>query len=348
MKLEEFLNTGMLAQHIADGYVTARPHQEHPLVVYNYTPQTQYEQFWDDVTIKCRGLIVDSNTNEIVGRSFTKFFNYAEYDPGDNVFRTPFAVFDKMDGILGVGVYGYGDPFISTRGSFHSDFADVATQIYRQKYMSVNFGPGVTPVFEIIYPEARIVVDYGDTRDLYLLAVIDNETGMDRDDLFDIWPGPKVERFHTDAVSPLEIAHRFERAGAEGIVLRFDYNGHTRIKVKQEDYVRIHKLKFFASLKDLRSAWAEGKAESYIAELPDEIHKEFKEHLSLLNSKLEELEKYVADTVDFASKAGYANRAELAAKIVPMEHSGLLFKAVDGYNPDLRLYIVKHWRKTDA
>ena len=37
--------------------------------------------------------------------------------------------------------------------------------------------PGKTYLFEIIYPENRIVVDYGDYKGLVLIDVIDNETG---------------------------------------------------------------------------------------------------------------------------------------------------------------------------
>ena len=83
---------------------------------------------------------------------------------------------------------------LATRGSLNSDQATVATDIWQQKYPGVRFGHDVTPLFEIVYPDNRIVTDYGDMRDLVLLAVIDMATGADLPHEALDWPGPRAAR----------------------------------------------------------------------------------------------------------------------------------------------------------
>ena len=60
------------------------------------------------------------------------------------------------------------------RSRLTSEQATRATDLYRRKYTEFRPNPGLTYLFEIIYPGNRIVVDYGATEDLILLAVIDH------------------------------------------------------------------------------------------------------------------------------------------------------------------------------
>ena len=50
--------------------------QEFPLDIYNYTRATVHENWWDEVTSICRGVIINRETGEIVARPFEKFHNY--------------------------------------------------------------------------------------------------------------------------------------------------------------------------------------------------------------------------------------------------------------------------------
>lgn len=107
----------------------------------------------------------------------------------------PMIVTAKWDESLGTLYTALGGTKrISTRGSTRSDQALEGTRIWREKYEGLEFGPGVTPLFEIVYPSNRIVVAYRGMRDLVLLAVIDNATGADLPlERFD-WPGPQARR----------------------------------------------------------------------------------------------------------------------------------------------------------
>ena len=122
------------------------------MYIYNYSKQTLYEKDWDEVTLVCRGLILDSDLN-IVSRPFGKFFNYEEPDAQAIKFKPPFKLYDKMDGSLGISYKVNGKVFIASRGSFTSPQAIEANVILQEKYKDSldKFEDGKTYLFEIIY-----------------------------------------------------------------------------------------------------------------------------------------------------------------------------------------------------
>ena len=67
--------------YLKAGWVQVQHHQEFPLDIYNYTRATVHENKWDAVTSKCRGIIVNRDTGEIVARPFEKFHNYGSTTP---------------------------------------------------------------------------------------------------------------------------------------------------------------------------------------------------------------------------------------------------------------------------
>lgn len=114
-------NIDALEEMVSSGYVRMKKHPERPLYIYNYTAKAQFEYMWNEVTMLCRGLILDENY-KIVARPFTKFFNYGEV-ANEVIPSLPFEVYDKMDGSLGI-LYWWNDrPYIATRGSFMSEQA---------------------------------------------------------------------------------------------------------------------------------------------------------------------------------------------------------------------------------
>lgn len=245
--IHDILNPRELTAALANGFLKAQHHPTLPLVIYNYTPKTQYERVWNDVTRRCRGLIVNVETGEIVARPFPKFFNYGE-DTSTLDLDAVVTVSDKADGSLGIAypTPGVGTGWsIATRGSFTSDQAEFATKMLWTDYADWTPPEGVTVLFEIIYPENRIVLDYGDARELRLIDAlwIDRgwPLGSDPNVIADAigWPGPVVQHLGTMAMKrALEIP---PRENAEGIVVRY-LDTDVRIKIKQDDYVALHRI----------------------------------------------------------------------------------------------------------
>ena len=229
----------VLQQLVKDGYLTARPHPTVALLIWNYTPKTQYEQYWTPETLLCRGLITRVD-GTVVARAFKKFFNYEEIT--EPLPLEPFTVTEKMDGSLGILFTLDSKPQIATRGSFTSEQAIRANLILQARYSNFHFQPDYTYLFEIVYPENRIIVNYGTKEDLILLAMIVTETGAELDihsDLLkDAWPFPLVKRF--DGISDITELRKVEQENAEGFVIRFESG--LRVKMKFADYVRLHHI----------------------------------------------------------------------------------------------------------
>lgn len=330
MHLHDYIPEHELGLACESGLVNVRHHEVLPLSIYNYTKKAQYSGEWTTATMRSRGLVVDSLTGEVVARGFQKFFNLAELPQGA-LPAGGFSVFDKPDGALGILVQGYGDSFITTRGSFASKEAYYASRMWSERYSGVRFPEGVTALFEIICPETRIVVDYGGMEDLVLLAVIDLETGLDRADLMHLFPGPKVESFDVPAnIGPAELMSRLTRENREGLVVRFDDN-HFRVKIKQDDYVALHRARFGASLNQLYSHYLVGTADEFVASIPEEFSQEYKEELRSLRKAA--LGLHLAAVEAFWSLGDSHDRKELAAKIkknFPGPLSSALFAMYDG------------------
>jgi len=145
-----------LQEYIDGGWVVSQRHPKLPLTIYNYSQKTQFEKNWDEITLSCRGLVLDDDGN-VVARPFKKFFNWEEilHTVSSEQLSMPFEVFEKMDGSLGVGFWYDGEFVIATRGSFTSDQAIKAKEMlknYRIDLLNERGGErDYTLLFEIIY-----------------------------------------------------------------------------------------------------------------------------------------------------------------------------------------------------
>ena len=228
------VDISLLNALVEQKYLTVQHHSTADLLIYNYTTKTQAERYWTPETMMCRGLITKPD-GTLVARPFPKFFNLEEH-PGDLPIE-PFQVFEKLDGSLGILFFVDGKPYLATRGSFTSDQA-IRGNVILERYQDVMFDPEFTYLFEIIYADNRIVVDYGDREDLVLLAAIHTESGEELDISEHQWPFPVATRY--DGITDLSALRDREEANREGFVIRFA--GGTRVKVKFAEYVRLHRL----------------------------------------------------------------------------------------------------------
>lgn len=224
--------------------------QAHPedrdIRIFNYTQHCQFEQAWNPITKACRGLIMNIKTNEIIARPFEKFFNYEEHIAKGWPIPTdePMVISEKLDGSLGILYILDGKPWIATRGSFTSDQAIWATEWYRKNVEQGEIiEPGITNLFEIIYPENRIVVNY-DFSGLVHLASIENATGKTVPIHWGepIRKAPTITTQHAFSAAYVEeTLKKSQRENFEGFVIYFPISN-VRIKIKLAEYVRLHKL----------------------------------------------------------------------------------------------------------
>jgi RNA ligase len=236
-------NIKKLRELIDTGYINMIKHPVFDIYILNYSPKTQIEKVWNEVTEQCRGVIVDSDFN-IVSRPFNKFFNYEELiEMGREIPDLPFEVYEKLDGSLGIMYWGTdGLPYISTRGSFNSDQAKHATNVLHTRYADKFhlLDKNKTYCFEIIYPDDLHVVSYPDVDDIFLIGVFDNETGNE-DNINDWTHVFNTTKMYDGITDYKTIREQFSGENKEGFVIRFS-NGF-RMKLKFAEYWKLHFLK---------------------------------------------------------------------------------------------------------
>lgn len=272
--LDEVLNPSELSEMINQGYVQVRHHPDYPYVIFCYTKQAMFERKWNNTTMTCRGLIVNENTGEVLARPFKKFFNMGEPDAPTVEHGDWVTVYDKLDGSLGIAYETPDGPAIATKGSFVSDQAVKATELLRTKYPLYQHDDINTDLFEIIYPENRIVLDYGDEESLRYLGSVNIADGED------YWNGLLLRYYNIPRNHFLvsgEWCHiqsdlNMNRPNSEGYVIHNEDKGY-RLKMKQQDYLELHKV--MTGLNE-RQIWEWMKEKKWIddilLDLPEEMH----------------------------------------------------------------------------
>lgn len=338
------------------GLISVQLHPTKDLWIYNYTARAQYSREWNLHTLNCRGLIVDAD-DVIVARPFPKFFNVEELPRSDIIFSKPFTVTEKLDGSLGI-LYGHTrgylleDMAIATRGSFASDQALKATEILKTKYVGTNlFFPMIhyTYLFEIIYPENRIVVDYGDTEDLMLLAVRETHTGIEvpvNEENRYGWPGPIVTTFAADLKAKgfhkqnwIKQFGLVEDGTQEGLVFAFNNQGHTvRAKMKLDEYKRLHRLVTQVTTKTIWESLKAGDSfDELLDKVPDEFYGWVKGTIADLNQRFRNIEASARNDMITAQRV-WGNDRKAIAKFLNEDDNcmfpGVTFAMLDGKDYD--------------
>ena len=322
-----------LNRYLEEGLLMSQNHPTLPLTIWNYTPKVQYENLWDEVTLMCRGLVTDNDGN-IVARPFKKFFNIEE---GKHTPTKEFEVFEKMDGSLGIMFKYNGFMVCATRGSFTSEQSDWMNKFADKHNYQDIIVDGFTYLFELIYPQNRIVVDYGDQERMVLLGIIKTESGEEvpYDDIFfDGWD--VVEKY--DGVKDYTTLKNMVKNNHEGFVVRFS-NG-DRMKVKGEEYIRLHKIMTNISTTSVWEILSNGgKIEDFLNDVPDEFYEKIKKYENNLKYEFYQIKEYCGKLHDnfrygkYNDKYPEPTKKEFAEFVIkntnPPELRGIMFKMWD-------------------
>ena len=359
-KLHDLLSTSDLEQEIKDGYIsrqTTTVPKFGTLSILCYTKTAQYEEHWTKETTTCRGLIVRDSTSEVLGRPFPKFFNFGQVDrPAWTDYATMY-VTEKMDGSLGICFWDGTRWRIATKGSFESDQARVANSLLDGSTLrdvtdpNALGGLGTTTLFEIIYPENRIVVDYGRLCGLCFITCIDNRTGAEVANSTST-STPWVTRLSRVSVFPISNTLQVSQAvnsqafdDREGLVATWVADGREpfRLKFKNGRYLRLHSL---LTKMTARKIWAILKDEGhqaladFIKEAPDEFqiwahqtadrllveHQTITKEVSVATLKVLRKLNIRPD----GSPIDRDVRKTFAQEVAGLPDNGLMFKLLDG------------------
>ena len=181
-------------------------------------------------------------------------------------------------------------------------------------------------------PKNRIVVDYGETRDLFLLGVRDNEKNSD--DIFDFlnekrFPKPQI---HSQTIQDLLVEKdRKDFINKEGFVVHFADG--QKVKIKYEAYFDLHKIMTNVTSKDILEALEKGDSVVTFCEqkdIPDEMLDEIK---AVEKEFVKEYAKIEEDCKYFLSVALDKRERKAQAKNVmeftPEKYRGIVFAMLD-------------------
>lgn len=323
------------------------------LMLYNYTDQCTYEKKWNEHTINARGTVYEIVTSKVIAKGFPKFFNFGELDSSKQITllkETEFEVYEKMDGSLGIVYFYDGKWRVNTRGSFTSDQAIKATEMLYSKYDISKLMEDFTYLVEIIYPENRIIVDYGDEEMLTLLAGYRMGIEVPFETMFHT-PFNPAKRYLFDSID--HVISKQSQLGKmeEGFVVRFK-NGY-RCKFKSEEYLKVAKIMSNCTHLEFWKNMSIGKVNN---ELLKQIPEEFRDISDGICGELErsyvEIKNQIEDDFELCCREiGYDYEYDnyedfrkpmgLFLKQNKIKHSGAMFPRLLGDFSLLEKYIMK-------
>lgn len=214
---------------------------------YNY----DRDQTWNDFECICRGLIINKTTGEIVAWPFDKFFGWLE--GGRKATGYIVTVTEKLDGSLGILYRDNGGYKIATQRSLYGRQAIWATRFLEENFDLDDLNPEYTLLFEIIYPDNQIIIDYKGKKDIVLLGVRNRFTGEylpyfpDLIDLADYFEFNLPEMYSFNNIREILEATGKADESIEGWVVEFSDG--SRWKFKGDRYLELQQIMAYNQIK---------------------------------------------------------------------------------------------------
>lgn len=337
--------------------IDAKWHPRYPNLVL-----LKYDQIASDmrepIVRECRGVILDQSSNwRVISRPFDKFFNYGEQ------LAVPIDwehahVEEKVDGSL-MTLYFYDDMWhVASSGTPDAGGDINGSGITFNKLFWETFAKGKvhgegTPIaiattlllpplgsedlcfiFELTSKYNRIVVHHTQPK-LTLLAVRNRKTG--EYDSYERWENyyPSVKRYPLENLEEVLESLRCQSGlEQEGFVI-VNPDG-SRVKMKNDDYVRLHRMRdsINGSPKAMLEIVRLNESTEFLAHFPewqeeyDKVHAAYEALVARLEATYEAI-RYKQVQKEFAAEA------------VKSEQSGALFNVRSGKSKSIRHYLAE-------
>lgn len=264
--------------------------------LFNYTDRCTFEKKWNKHTENSRGTVYEIGTDRVVARAFPKFFNFSELAVSKqrNILKqTNFEVFTKEDGSMITLAYYGGEWRTHTRGSFNSDQAIKAKEML-SKYDISLLDQNISYLLEVIYPENKIVVNYGNKEELFLLAAFDTKTGEEYSlRLFFNSPFLLAESHKFESIQEVIEYTQTLDANNEGFVVRLSTG--ERFKLKSPEYLKIARIISRMSPLVLWESMVDGKvSQELLQSIPEEFRTDYEGYTTSLEGAYSSVYRNVA------------------------------------------------------
>ncbi len=265
------------------------------LILFDYNRTCQYNRAWNPVTISARGIVFEEATGMVVARPLDKFFNFQEMENAEALKNikpnSPFRATTKEDGSMAIIYFYKGSWRVNTRGSFQSDQCKWAKAWLDKNINTKMLNSNWTYLAEIIYPSNRIVINYDGLEGLILFAARHTPSGEEM-------PYDALKMVGNDTGLKVVESHEFQSleeiveicktldGNHEGFVIHYPDYGY-RLKIKGDEYCRIHKL--ISNISPL-AFWEAFDFETmqvpvaYLAMLPEEFRPSCEKLAEVVNS----------------------------------------------------------------
>ena len=344
-KFEELVEQGFL-----------RKSEKDDMVLYGYTDHCTFERHWNEYTRVARGLILNKHTGEVIAKPFPKFFNLGEMPETflpNVLIEKNYETFEKVDGSLGIIFFHDGRWQIATRGSFYSEQAQKGAELLK-KYNLDRAPIGMTILAEIIYPENKIIVDYGDQEKLVVLGGFDRNSGHEfspstMEDMAEFL-GMEFAKRYSYTIEEMIALQKTMSKNEEGFVVR--YSSGLRVKIKGDEYMKIAKM--ISSMSPI-SFWEsmEGGVvnRTYLAQLPEDIRNEFEPIVDELEQQYSKIMSEIVQDVSNLPTTELTHEGRKRIGIFlrdtkEIKHPSAMFPYLTGGKDNLDKYILKQIRPT--
>lgn len=297
--------------------------------------------FSEEIVRESRGIILDEeNDYKVVCKAFNKFFNYGESLAANIDWETA-KIQEKIDGSI-VKLW-WSDRLkkwiVSTNGTIYAEnasvmfpsekiknFYDMFIKAYSTKELMDEPLRKSTHVFELVGPENRVVIPYSEI-ELYYLISINNENFVEfKDECFKNFKKPKEYSFNSlEETIEFTKTKEFNTFRNEGFVVKDAY--YNRIKIKTEDYLRIHRMRGETNPTPLRflELMRANEQEEFLSYFPEyrEEYENFKKKYINYRRKLDSL-------IDVYYEINHLSRKDFAMMAKQTFCPSFLFGLLDG------------------
>ena len=240
-------------------YVIEKP-LENDLSSFNFSKEAFYNNIWNHMTTKARGLFIDTQKYHIIARSYNKFFNLNErketkIDELKHTIHFPVKFYLKYNGFLGILSIKNENLFFASKSTNKGEYVEYFKTIFYQKYNQKQIEAlkkkmiqeNITLVFEVIDPiNDPHIIEYNNP-DLILLDMIYNKVDYQKipyeelkkfADIYDlsvkelVYTVKNIEEFENTCENILSEDYQFNGAYVEGFVMEDENQFMTKIKTK--------------------------------------------------------------------------------------------------------------------
>ncbi len=160
---------------------------------FNFTKEAFYYQIWDNVTTKSRGLFINTETCQIVARSYDKFFKVGERKETEletiqKNFIYPVKFYLKYNGFLGIVAVVKDELFFASKSTSKGNYVEYFKTIFYNTYNEEQIQKikeklnkeKASMVFEVIDPINDPHIIKYEQKKLILLDIIKNKVNYEK------------------------------------------------------------------------------------------------------------------------------------------------------------------------